>query len=236
MGDGLIRVSGAHPQRHPILSLFATSLLLHIQVVSLVGVNVGSDNTTKNTKTNLIRHLHQKPFRGLQFSSHSGIRLVNAGTLQGKVFLEGSNETDVIINRAGGVIQGDVLFGTGSDPTTAWAAARSLARSRVRPVPDTFFAGRARELFIGGDGADTFVYRSSAFSPVGANHDIISVFDRTGAGHDHIDVSAMDADATHAGRQHLLDGQRRRDVAVLWSPIASEASSVPTTSLAGTRR
>ena len=47
------------------------------------------------------------------------------------------------------------------------------------------------------------MYRSASFSPVGANHDTISGFVASGAGHDRIDVSLMDADVTNAGRQHF---------------------------------
>jgi Ca2+-binding RTX toxin-like protein len=85
---------------------------------------------------------------------------------------------DSYIGRGGGIVTGSIQGGDGND---------------------TFIAGRSRDVFFGGTGADSFVFNSTAFSPAGAKRDIIGDFHH--AEHDRIDVHLIDADRTHAGHQ-----------------------------------
>jgi hypothetical protein len=105
---------------------------------------------------------------------NADLTLDNFGTLLGGVQCALVGANTFILNK--GVIDGNVMFQSGGG--TFVDAGRGHVTGVIEGGTDTdmFVAGRARELFSAGTGADTFIFNSASFSPVGPKHDIIFNF------------------------------------------------------------
>jgi hypothetical protein len=121
----------------------------------------------------------------------------------------------------GGVIDGDVLLGTGNDLYQGMGSGMVTGVIHGGGDNDTFIADSARETFFGDAGADTFVYNAVAFSPSTANHDTIGDF-ISGNG-DRIDVHGIDANVTVTATSTLSSSAPKPSPTIMRITLASLA-------------
>jgi hypothetical protein len=128
------------------------------------------------------------------FNQEGNLVLANLGTLDGTI-LCGNDPlaTNSILNK--GTINGNVIFQSGN--ATFVDAARGHVTGLIEggAGTDTFVAGKAKELFLAGTSADTFVFNSVSFSPTGLKHDVI--FNFSSASGDKIDMHHILAGGAH---------------------------------------
>ena len=130
----------------------------------------------------------------------SAVALTNFGMLVGSVVCTSTDAHDVIVN--GGTVIGSIDLGSGNDTYSAKGAGLVTGVVHGGAGNDRFVAGRAKDVFFGDSGADTFVFNAVALSPPTTKHDVIGDFNHLEG--DKIDVHAIDADITQAGHQHFV--------------------------------
>ena len=119
--------------------------------------------------------------------------LTNLGTLNGDVLCTVPVSNNSIFNK--GTINGNVIFAAGDATFTDAALGHVTGFIEGGTGSGIFVAGKAKERFSAGTGADTFVFNAVVDSPVGAKHDV--VFNFSGAAGDQIDLHHILAAGAH---------------------------------------
>jgi hypothetical protein len=127
------------------------------------------------------------------FTQEGDLVLKNFGTLHGTILCNAPLAENSIFNR--GVINGNVIFQSGNATFTDAGLGHVTGLIEGGAGTDTFTAGKAEEFFAAGTGADTFVFNSGHFSPVGPKHDVI--FNFSSPAGDEIDMHHIQVAGKH---------------------------------------
>jgi Ca2+-binding RTX toxin-like protein len=140
---------------------------------------------------------HQAHSKGL---GHDVLRFVEdvVGSHHGDTLL--GDDHDNVLAGGGG---NDIILGRAGNDELGGGAGRDLLLGGKGN--DILTGGAGKDLLAGGQGDDTFVYAAISDSRAGVSRDVIVEFRQ---GHDHIDLSALDAngDADGMGAFQLIDG------------------------------